>query len=192
MCTRCNNSWTQSRFLQSMGLHPVFWRSHHLTVLCFDIERSHSCISGLWTVNNVHIKNFISKTMNVEKWIVSFTWSKFRCGEHEAQRKIDDYLHAEHPENQFKLLIFWQNWKMITEWTQGVLKIWFCIKNNKTSPIFLILFQIIDRISSFLFPINILYRGSLHDQQVLGSLVVGAAAFNPHNPGSNPNRGIEF
>ncbi len=34
--------------------------------------------------------------------------------ENEAHRKVDDYPHSDHPDDQLKLFIFWQNWKMIT------------------------------------------------------------------------------
>ncbi len=39
--------------------------------------------------------------------------------ENEAHRQIDDYPHTEHPDDQLKLFIFWQNRKMITELTLG-------------------------------------------------------------------------
>ncbi len=47
----------------------------------------------------------ILKTVNAKKWMVSFTQSKFDA-ETEAHRKIDNYPHTEHPDNQLKLLIF--------------------------------------------------------------------------------------
>ncbi len=39
--------------------------------------------------------------------------------ENEAHRKIDDYPFTDRPHDQLKLFIFWQNWKMITEWTHS-------------------------------------------------------------------------
>ncbi len=46
-------------------------------------------------LNNIDIKSLISKTINAEKWIVSFTQSKFDV-ENQAHRKIDDYPHRDH------------------------------------------------------------------------------------------------
>ncbi len=42
------------------------------------------------------------------------------CNQHfdvknEAHRKTDDYPHTDHPYDQLKLFIFWQNWKIITK-----------------------------------------------------------------------------
>ncbi len=79
--------------------------------------------------------------------------------ENEAHRKIDDYLYTEHPDYQLKLFIVWE---MKNDNRVNMLKIWFRIKNNKAIMLFLMLFQIIDRISSFWYPISILYHSCLH------------------------------
>ncbi len=92
-------------------------------------------------VNNIDVKSLISKTVNAEKWMVSAAQSKFWHGEWSTPKnwwlstngvlrrsiKIVYFLTILKNDNRVNMV--------------NMLKIWFCIKNNKTVLIFLMLFR---------------------------------------------------
>ncbi len=59
-------------------------------------------------INNTGLKSLILKTVNTEKWMFHSHDQNLDV-EYEAHRKIDDYPHTKHPNDQLKLFIFLQN-----------------------------------------------------------------------------------